>query len=243
MSLPVASVYGDWNSTFGIQPILGRWFSAAEEKRGDQSGVVVISSSLWHRRFGGERSAIGRTLILDRQSMVIVGVMPDGFHLPHASDAWTPATMVADSVDDYGVVGRLRPGVTLAAAADGVKVISTALMRDFPNRFTVPIRFRLMPIRESMVDTQARPAVTIAATGGFFLLLATFNVAGLLIARSVSRRGEQRIRIALGATRWNLIRGSLAETLVYSAASGLLGVLVAAQAAVPRTSHSGGSGP
>ena len=154
--------------------------------------------------------------------------MPDGFHFPYAADAWTPVTMVPRSVDDYAVFGRLKPGVSMDGASDALTPVSTALLEHFPNLYSVGVGFRLRSIRDSLAAERDRPALTLAATG-FFLLLAGFNVASLLIARSVTRRKEVQLRAALGASRWQLIRASLAETLVYSLAGGAAGLLVAEQ--------------
>jgi hypothetical protein len=105
-------------------------------------------------------------------------------------------------VDDYAVFGRLKAGVSLAAASDALVNVSAALVRHFPNLYSVGVGFRILSIRESLAGEQDRPALTLAAIAGFFLLLASFNVASLLIARSVMRRPEVQLRVALGASRW-----------------------------------------
>ena len=225
----VSGVYGAWDAVFGTGPVLGRWFSADEQQRGDQSGAVVISTTLWKHRFGADRSVLGRSISLDHQSLAIVGVMPEGFHFPYQADAWTPVTMVARSVDDYAVFGRLKKGGSISAASDALRAVSATLAQRYPNLYLVGVGFRLRPIRESLAGEHDRPALTLATIAVFFLFLASFNVASLLIARSVSKRKELQLRAALGASRWQLIRGSLAETLVYSLAGGIAGLVVAAQ--------------
>ena len=227
--LRVSGVYGDWSSVFAIKPILGRWFSIEEQQRGDQSGAVVISASLWKRRYSADRAILGRSISLDHHNLVIVGVMPDGFHFPYLADAWTPVTMLTRSVDDYAVFGRLKQGVSITAAKDALAAVSATLARQYPNLYSVGVGFRIQSIRDSLAGEHDRPALTLAATAIFFLLLASFNVASLLIARSASKRSEIQLRAALGASRWQLIRASLSETLVYSLAGGFAGLAVAAE--------------
>jgi putative ABC transport system permease protein len=225
----VTGYHGAWNSVLGIQPVLGRWFSAEEEKRGDQSGVAVISSALWNRRFAGDRSVLGKSIPLDNRTHAIIGVMPEGFHFPYEAEVWTPTTIVAQSVDDYAVFGRLKPGVSFTAASQALVAVAKTLVQQFPNLYSVGVGLKLWPLHESFVEGQERAAVSLAAVGGFFLLLASFNVASLLLARSVTRRRELQIRAALGASRWQLIRRSLAETFVLSIAGGTIGIALAAQ--------------
>ena len=126
--------------------------------------------------------------------------------------------------------GRLKAGVSLAAASDALVNVSAALVRHFPNLYSVGVGFRILSIRESLAGEQDRPALTLAATARDFSFSSPVsNVASLLIARSVMRRPEVQLRLALGASRWQLIRGSLTETLVYSLAGGIAGLAVAGQ--------------
>jgi putative ABC transport system permease protein len=155
--------------------------------------------------------------------------MPDGFQFPYTADAWTPATMVLQSIDDYAVFGRLKAGVSVTAASHAMVAVSKALMRNYPTLYSVGLGFRIQSVHESLVGDQGAPAIILAAVAGFFLLLACFNVASLQIARSVARRPEVQVRVALGASRGQLLRGNLAETLVYSVAGGIAGIAVAAE--------------
>ncbi len=226
----VISYQGDWNSVLGVHPIAGRWFSPDEQIRGDQSGVAVISSALWDRRFGRDRSVIGRPILLDNREHVVIGVMPAGFHFPYSADVWTPTAVVVQGVNDYAVFGRLKDGISPAAASQALMPVAKSLAEQYPNLYSVGVGLKLWPVRDSFVEGEQRGAVALAAVGGFFLLLASFNVAGLLLARSVTRRRELQVRAALGASRWQLIRRSLAETLVLSVAGGAIGVLLAVPA-------------
>ena len=223
----VAGYQGNWNSVLGIKPITGRWFSEEEERQGDQSGVVLISSSLWKSRFGNDHSVIGKSLSLDNRTHVIIGVMPEGFHFPYTAEVWTPTTITSQTVDDFAVFGRLKEGTSISAATQALVPITKALVQQFPAIYSVGVGLKLWPIHESFVEGEQRGAVALAAVGGFFLLLAGFNIASLLLARSVTRRRELQVRAALGASRWRLIRQNLAETLVLSVAGGAIGVGIA----------------
>ena len=225
--ISVSGYHGDWDSVLGIRPLIGRWFSQEEERRGDQSGVAVISSSLWSRHFGNDRTVVGQSIFLDNRAHGIIGVMPEGFHFPYTAEVWTPTTIASSGVNDYAVFGRLREGASIAAASQSLTVVTKALVQQFPNLYTVGVGLKLWPLRESFLEGQQRAAVALAAVGGFFLLLASLNVASLLLARSVTRRRELQVRAALGASRWQLIRLSLSETLILSLAGAVLGIAFA----------------
>ena len=226
--ISVVGCHGHWNSVLEVRPVVGGWFSADEERRGSQSGVAVISSSLWSRHFGREPNAIGKSIDLDNRTFVVIGVMPEGFRFPYTAEVWTPTDVALQGPDDYAVFGRLKDGVSIAAASQALAVVSKELLQQYPNLYSIGVGFKLWPIRASFVEDQQRGAIALTAVGGFFLLLASFNVASLLLARSVTRRNEQQIRAALGAGRWQLMRQSLAETTILSLAGGVLGVALAA---------------
>ena len=227
--ISVATYYGDWEQLLGVRPVLGRWFTAEEEHRGDTSGVIAISTELWARRFGSAPDVLGRSITLDSRTLTVIGVLPEGFHFPYTAEAWTPASMVSRSVDDYAVFGRLKDGVEPAAASQALAVVAADLARQFPETYGgARMGLKLWPVRESFVGDQKQPARAIAAVGVFFLLLACFNVANLCLVRSVGRAREMQIRAALGASRWHLIRQNLAETLLLALGGAGLGILLAA---------------
>src|SRR5262249_42660742 len=114
--LRVAGIYGDWNSVFGPQISLGRWFSGQERAQGGGSGALVLSESVWKRRYGANPAILGTSIALDHRSYRVIGIMRGGFHFPYSADAWTSETMVAASVDDYAVFARLKEGVSIDAA-------------------------------------------------------------------------------------------------------------------------------
>ncbi len=229
--LRVAAIYGDWRTVLGVAPVQGRWFTPEEGARGNDSGVVLISAALWKSRFGSRADTMGRSITLDGRDKVIIGVMPDDFHFPYVADAWTPTTMTPQNPEDYGVYGRLKPGFTIQGAAGAVAPVSGRLTQIYPSLYTTGLEFKLTPLRESLVGDQRRPAITLAASAGFFLILASFNIASLLLARSITQRHQVQVRVALGAGRWHLVRAGLAEAMVYSLGGGLAGLLLAVQSA------------
>lgn len=216
-----------WMETVGIRPIVGRWFSAEEERVGQSSGVTVIAYELWQRRFGGETNVVGRTMTLDSQKYTIIGVMPAGFRFPYDAELWVPVLTPSDYTTDYGVFARLKPGVTLEAASAALAPASAALKRDFPE--TDPgFRFTQSSLVSNLQNNHEGAARTLLIIAGFFLLLASVNVANLLLTRSVSRRKEEAIRAALGATRRDQVARRLLEGIVLAVMGTALGLALAA---------------
>jgi putative ABC transport system permease protein len=208
----------------------GRGFSADEEQQG-RDLVVVIGHNLWSRRFGGDPNIVGQRLSLDGQSYNIIGVMPPGFQFPNKSELWRP--LVADaqvrgnrSIFWLPVIGRLKPGVTRTQAQAEMDGIARRLEQQYPedNR---GIGVNVVPMYEQLV-VKIRPAL-LALLGAVVcvLLIASANVASLLLARGAARQKEIAIRAALGAGRWRVTRQLLAESLLLALLGGALGLLVA----------------
>jgi len=215
-----------WVETLGIRPFIGRWFSSAEEKQGQDGGVAVIAHELWQRRFGSDANIAGRTMTLDARKYTIIGVLPPGFRFPYDGEIWVPILTPPDLTRDYGVFARLKPGVTIGAAAASLAPASAALMRDFSD--TAPgFHFTQATLLSNLQDNEQGPALALLLIAGFFLLLASVNVANLLLTRSVSRRREEAIRAALGATRADSIARRLIEGLVLAALGAGLGLALA----------------
>jgi predicted permease len=214
------------------RPLRGRLVLPEE----DEQPLLVLSHELWQSRFGGGDDALGRTIDLGGRLHTIVGVMPPGFHYPSAQyKFWVtlgsalgavPGQAQERSLRIFRVLGRLRPGVTLEQAGAEMQAFSERQARAHPatNR---EVRFELRPVLEAMVGDSRRALLVLLGAVGLVLLIACANVASMLLARSVSRRGELAVRRALGATRGRLVRQLLAESLVVSAAGGALGLLLA----------------
>jgi putative ABC transport system permease protein len=215
----------------GVMPALGRNFRAEEEIDG-RDRVVLLTDHLWRRRFAADPSAVGRTVSINGNAFEIVGVMPPQFWWPTRPDLIVPLAL-----DDHDrtlrgahfleAIGRLRDGVTAAAAREELAVIGARLSRMYPdeNANHAP---SLRGLRESLVG-EVRPALLVLmAAVAFVMLIACANVATLLLARASGRQKELSIRRAVGATRARLVRQMLTESVLIALAGGTAGVLVAA---------------
>ncbi|MEO6239507.1 MAG: ABC transporter permease [Vicinamibacterales bacterium] len=221
-------------NTFALldqQPRLGRAFVPGEDKRGAEP-VVIIGYSIWKNRYAEDRGVIGRAIRLDSKPFTIIGVMPDGMKFPTNTDLWTPLIPAADQEArgsrSFSVFGRLRNGATRAQAVTELNGIAARLATAYPQTNkdypTVTVetfneRFNGGPIR----------AVFLAMMGavGFVLLIACANVANLLLSRSAHRSREIAVRIALGATRWRVVRQLLIESILLGFMGGAIGLLLA----------------
>ncbi|HUA21715.1 MAG TPA: ABC transporter permease [Bryobacteraceae bacterium] len=224
-----ARVTSDWFRTLGLNPVMGRGFTAAEDRRG--GNVTVISDELWNRRFGRSRDVLGKSITVDGAAHTIIGVMP-----PDATfgpvELWRPLTFTEDpSMQERGshnfrVIARLKRGVTFAEAQDQMSAIASRLAAEYP-AVNAGVGVTLWPVVEQAVQG-IRPALLILLGAvGLVLLIACANAANLLLARVSGRRREIAIREALGASRWRLARLLLTESLVLSLAAGAGGWLLA----------------
>jgi len=215
----------------GVRPVVGRTFTDEEDRTG--AAVVVISYSLWQRRYDGDPSIVGRTLLMSDYRYEVVGVMPPAFVFrDRAIDYWvpirlSPALAVSRNSHFLNVVGRLAPGVSFPAAADDMRRIGDDLAREFPTTNT-KIGVSLVPLKEDILgDTRVELLVLMGAAAAI-LLIACANLAGLLLSRAASRRGELAVRCAIGATTSRLVRQMIVEATVLALAGGALGIGVAA---------------
>ena len=213
----------------GAQPLLGRWFLPQEDRPG--SHVAVLSHRLWQSRFGGDHSIVGRAVQLDGTPHTIVGVMDASFAFPDWAQVWTPLAWTEDeravrSEHSCLVVARLKPGVALPQAQAEMDAISRSLEQEYlqDNRGWGAL---IVPLREDLVGDVRTPLLVLLGAVAFVLLIACANVANLVLARTLSRRQEMAIRLALGAGARRLVRQVLTETTLLSLAGGALGLLVA----------------
>src|SRR5262245_51233301 len=213
----------------GVQPAIGRAFTAQEDLEG-QDAVMILSHEFWQTRLGGRDDVIGTTLNANGRTRTVVGVTPPAFtivgqkadyYIPYG---WTLERLrAAPGRGSSFAVARMRDGVSLAQATDEMKTIAAQLEQEVPQR-NAGWSVTLVPAHEQTVD-QIRPSLyVLSAAVLLVLLIASVNVANLLLARSTVRQRELGIRTALGAKRGRIVRQMLSESLLLSAAGGITGL-------------------
>jgi predicted permease len=215
----------------GIRPLLGRAFSAEEDREG-APGTLLLSYGLWQERFAGDPGVLGRKLLLDDEPYRVIGVMPRGFRFPtREARLWRPMRLeraAFERRDDLWIdcIGRLRPGVSLEEAQSQMSLVAAQLERQYP-RENERVGASVVRLRDQ-VPRQSR-LLLLALFGAALgvLLIACTNLASLFLARALERRRELAVRTALGAGRERLLRQLLTESLLLATAGGLLGVLLA----------------
>ena len=222
--------YGDAFPTLGVTPALGRGFSAEELARSER--VAVISHRLWLRRFGGDPAVVGRAVGVNGDPYTVVGVMPPRT-LVLGTDLWlpmwAPAEKLAREQRAFQVLGRLRPGVTLAQANTELATIARRIELAHGAEFKEYAGWRLVgrTWTDINVDKLRPAALVLLGAVGFVLLLVCVNVASLLLARSAGRRREVAVRAALGANRGRIVRQLLTESVVLALVGGVAGCALA----------------
>lgn len=219
----------------GTRALHGRTF-VPDDFRAGGNKVVVLSHSLWQRRFGADPDLVGQALPLDGEPYMVIGILPRSFEphlLPTVGDreAWIPYVFGDWEEHERGsrwwnVVARLRPGVSLAAARAEMDAISTRLAADFP-KTNGRIRANLVPLREHLAGGARTALLVLQGAVGLLFAIACANLAGLFLARGTERHGEFAMRATLGAGRWRLVRQLLVESGVIAVVGGALGVAVA----------------
>jgi predicted permease len=231
--MATSRVTGNFFSTFGIRPALGRVFTFDETwKTGTH--VTVLSDRAWRERFGADSSIVGKSIVLDGTSSTVVGVMPPGFSHPvEGVDLWRPMEWSADDrasvsfrrAHGLRVVARLKPGVTVAHADAQLQSVVNRLKREYPatNKY---MGAAMMPLHDFLVGDTRLPLIILLTSVAFLLLIACANVGNLLLVQAAGRTRETALRLALGAGRARLVRQALTESLVLSVLGGLCGLAI-----------------
>ncbi len=232
----VRAVEFSWDllPTLGVEPALGRGFTAADDKP-SANATTILSWGLWKRRFGGDPSILNHTIRVNAKAYTVIGIMPSWFVYPEQGvQLWVPIyheespkeMQVLDS-HDFVPVGRLKPGVTETQARAEISLIVRRLHEEHLDDPFISKGADTRPLLEDMVGNIKTPLYVLLAATGCVLLIACLNVANLLVARATARRRELAIRAALGGSRRRLLGEHLTESFLLSAAGGLAGLLLA----------------
>jgi putative ABC transport system permease protein len=232
--LEIEAVSPELFPLLGVTPLLGRVFGRAEDKPGADH-VILISYRLWRGRFGGDRSLLGRSILMNGQAYTVDGVMRPDFSFPFStSEAWIPIDLTPEQLEDLGdhylneVVGRLRPGVTVQKANAELLLLSQQLAREYPATSNGSMeRFFVEPLRATYTRDARGGLLLLMAAVTFILLIACANVASLLLSRIEQRRHEIAIRATLGASRARILGQLLTESAVLGIGGSALGILLA----------------
>ena len=212
----------------GVQPMLGRFFLPEEETEGTR--VILLGHGLWQRRFGADRSIVGKTIRVNAVEHVVVGVMPPGFSFPRIGQAWRP--LPKNLQDDpgnrfyAGAIGRLKDGVAFSTGSADLESIMRRQQEQLPNDYegwSVDTKL----LRDDLVGEFKRPLLVFLGAVALVLLIVCANVANLLLARGAARERELGVRVALGAGSKRIFGHVLLESATLAVAGGLIGALLA----------------
>lgn len=235
------SVSANLFNLLGVQPILGRTFLPNEDDPGNH--VVILSNDLWHRRFGGDRSIIGKSVTLDGKAFQVIGVMPPRFGYPlrfsSPPELWVSMSLLREPPKDgsppmteqrdndfFQCIARLKPGTSIQQAQANLDTLAANWRRQYPDSKT-HAGVKVISEISSMVGSTHAALLMLCAMAGCVLLVACVNVANLLLARALSRNREISIRAALGAGRGHILRQLLVESVLLGSIGGLAGLLIA----------------
>lgn len=227
----------------GARPAQGRLFVPSEDAKG-AAGTAILSYGMWARRYGSEPHILGKSLRINGSPYQIIGVLPRSFSLPREvlptlggaeqADILIPIGLAPDAAqnrdhEDYNIMGRLKPGVSVPQAQAEMNTITAGLRRDHPTYYPPNggLTFGIVPLAEQVAGDIRRPLIVLLFAVAFVLLIACANVANLQLSRAFGRQKEIAIRMAIGANRMQIARQLLIESLLLSLCGGALGIFVA----------------
>ena len=219
--------------TLGAKPLIGRAIEPSDATS-EAEGRVVLSYAFWQRKFGGDPKVVGRRVQVDGEAYTIIGVMPRDFLVPESrAEMWLPFALNPTGRGRFlRPIGRLAPGVTIEQARSRMEVVAKRLQLAHPagSRFTESMArmgINIVPVHEQVVGSIRRSLLIVLAAVGLLLLIGCVNIANLLLSRATARAKEMAIRSALGASRAQLIRQLLTESVLLATIAGILGVVIA----------------
>jgi putative ABC transport system permease protein len=226
-----AQVTASFFTTLGVQPLRGRFFLSEEDRTG-ANNVAIVSEAFWQRRYARDEAILQSTLTLNNKPYSIVGVMPGSFRFPGHFDVWLPIALdpyketQGDTFSLIEVVGRLKPGTTLAGAQTELSLIGRQASEQGKDPFPVST-VEVTPLHQQLVAGVRLTVLVLWGAVGLVMLLACVNVASLMVSRALQRQREMAVRAAVGARRWQLIRQLLTESISISFIGGGLGLVIA----------------
>jgi len=229
-------------SALGVAPTLGRVFTADEDQHHQQ--VAVLSYTTWRNRFHSNPQILGTKILLDRKPYIVIGVMPRGFEFPlvpgqlNRSELWVPMSFRTDELApsrasnwSYQMIARLKPGITPAQAETDSNRVAKEIMAGYPaDMANLRINSLVRPLQKDTVQQSRSLLNTLFLAVAVVLLIACFNLAGLMLVRAIRRQREVAVRLALGASGAALVRQAVLESLILSVSGGVLGLICAAVA-------------
>ena len=217
-------------SVLGISPAQGREFSAAED-RPNGPGAVIISDSLWRNYFSANPSLVGKQIILNGRSQIVVGILPHDFQFETPIDVILPLQSIPNVNDDgqnTEMIARLKPGITREQGQADADRLLTAFRQEYPSHLRAGEKgMQLISYQQSVVGDVRKTLWLLFGSVAIVLLIACANVASLMLAHGNARKGELAIRVALGASRWRVVRQLLTESWLLGLAGGSFGLLIA----------------
>ncbi len=226
-----ADVSGDWFTMLGVRMAVGRGLIPSDEGIGKPT-IAVLSYGLWQSQFGGDRSIVGRSVLLDGTSYTIVGVAPRAFQFPSEADLWRPVipnstwVTLRNARIFHGPIALIKRGVTFTQARQQARLVASQLRASYPEA-EQGLDYDIQPLREHLIGSSSRLIFVLFGAVATLLLIACANVATLLLVRATGRSTEIGVRLALGAGRARVMRQLIVESLLLAATGAALGVAIA----------------